>query len=73
MPHQNHTLAESYLIRLWRDREFGPWRASLQNIRTREVTYFARPEELWAFLQAEMAAAKSALSAPEPASQRHVE
>ena len=55
MSHQDHTLAESYLIRLWRDREHGPWRASLQNIRSGEVRHFACPEELWACLRAEMA------------------
>jgi hypothetical protein len=55
MPHQNQTLAESYLIRLWRDREHGPWRASLQHIRSGEAQHFACPEELWTYLQLEMA------------------
>lgn len=53
---------ESYLVRLWCDTRSSPWRASLQNIRTRQVTYFARPEELWAFLQAEMTGPETARS-----------
>jgi hypothetical protein len=55
MPKPNQSRAESYLIRLWRDREYDPWRASLQNIRSGEVRHFSCPEELWAYLQAEMA------------------
>jgi hypothetical protein len=55
MPIPNQSRAESYLIRLWRDREHGPWRASLQNIRSGEAQHFACPEELWTYLQMEMA------------------
>ena len=50
----NEGRAESYLVRLWCDTGRSPWRASLQNIRTGQVTYFARPEQLWAYLRAEM-------------------
>ena len=42
------------------------WRASLQQVRTGETHHFARPEALWAFLQAEMASADE--RAAEPAS-----
>jgi Neuraminidase (sialidase) len=46
---------ESYLVRLWRDSRQSGWRASLQQVRTGQTHHFARPEALWAFLQAEMA------------------
>lgn len=46
---------ESYLVRLWRDGRHSGWRASLQQVRTGQTHHFARPEALWAFLQAEMA------------------
>ena len=46
---------ESYLVRLWRDSRHSGWRASLHKVRTGQTRYFARPEALWAFLQAEMA------------------
>ena len=62
MDSPGETRLESYLVRLWRDSSLGPRRASAQNIRTRQVTYFARPEELWAFLQAEMTGPETARS-----------
>ena len=45
---------ESYLVRLWRDGRQSGWRASLQRVRNGQLHHFARPEALWAFLQAEM-------------------
>lgn len=54
MANPNQPRAESYLIRLWRDSDHSPWRASLHKIRTGELAYFASPEELWACLLAEM-------------------
>jgi hypothetical protein len=44
----------SYLVHLWRDSRQSGWRASLQQVRTGQTRHFARPEALWAFLQAEM-------------------
>ena len=49
------TTYRSYLLRLWRQSPQGPWCASLENVQTRQINYFARTEELWSFLQAEMA------------------
>ena len=46
---------ESYLVRLWCDSRYSGWRASLHKVRTDQTHYFARPEALWVFLQAEMA------------------
>ena len=50
----NEPRTESYLVRLWRDSTHSPWRASLQKIRANKMAYFACPEDLWAYLQAEM-------------------
>ena len=55
MSNSQFTTYRSYLLRLWRQSPQGPWCASLENVQTRQINYFARPEELWAFLQAEMA------------------
>ncbi len=41
---------QSYLLRLWRDTETGPWRASLQNIANREQVFFSTLEELFGYL-----------------------
>jgi hypothetical protein len=66
MSEVNDVRTESYLVRLWRDSRHSGWRASLQQVRTGETRHFARPEALWAFLEAEMAGADE--RAPEPAS-----
>jgi phage baseplate assembly protein gpV len=55
---------ESYLVRLWRDSRHSGWRASLHKVRTGQTRHFARPEALWAFLQAEMARADSGEAQP---------
>jgi len=55
MPASDSSAYCSYLLRLWRHNPQGAWLASLQNIRTGETRHFAQPEELWAYLQAEMA------------------
>ena len=55
MSEVNDVRTESYLVRLWRDSRHSGWRASLQQVRTGQTHHFARPEALWAFLQAEMA------------------
>ena len=66
MSELNDVRAESYLVRLWRDGRHSGWRASLQQVRTGQTHHFARPEALWAFLQAEMAGVDD--RATEPAS-----
>ena len=66
MSEVNDVRTESYLVRLWRDSRHSGWRASLQRVRTGQTHHFARPEALWAFLQAEMA--KTDDPAVEPAS-----
>ena len=55
MSEVNDVRTESYLVRLWRDSRYSGWRASLHKVRTGQTRHFARPEALWAFLQAEMA------------------
>ena len=55
MPASDSSAYCSYLLRLWRHSPQGTWLASLQNIRTGETRHFPHPEELWAYLQAEMA------------------
>ena len=55
MSNSQFTTYRSYLLRLWRQSPRGPWCASLENVQTRQINYFARTEELWAFLQAVMA------------------
>jgi hypothetical protein len=55
MSEVNDVRTESYLVRLWRDSRHSGWRASLHKVRTGQIHHVARPETLWAFLQAEMA------------------
>jgi hypothetical protein len=66
MSEVNDVRTESYLVRLWRNSRHSGWRASLQQVRTGQLHHFARPEALWAFLQAEMT--RTDERAPEPAS-----
>lgn len=44
----------AYLVRLWRDGETGPWRASVTHVVTAEVHKFASPQLLWAYLQRQL-------------------
>ena len=67
MSEVNGVRTESYLVRLWRDGRQSGWRASLQQVRTGQTHHFARPEALWAFLQAEMTGADSRADGPEAA------
>jgi hypothetical protein len=60
----NDVRTESYLLRLWRNSGHSGWRASLQQVRTGQTHHFARPEALWAFLQAEMAGADERAAEP---------
>jgi hypothetical protein len=40
-----------FILRLWSDSDrVGTWRASLENMRTKEVRYFRSMEELQTFL-----------------------
>ena len=43
----------SYLLRLWRGGARSPWRASIQEVTTGEVTHFANIQALLAFIIAE--------------------
>ena len=42
---------QSYLLRLWRDGEKRPWRASLLDPHTEQVRHFATMRELLHFLE----------------------
>lgn len=44
----------SYLLRMWRDHQQAPWRASLQSTATGDVRRFGDVEEMWAFLQTQL-------------------
>ncbi len=42
----------AYILRLWCDSEYEePWRASLENLRTRDIKTFADLSKLTAFLR----------------------
>lgn len=43
----------SYLLRLWHGGAQAPWRASIQEVTTGEVTHFASIQALLAFIAAE--------------------
>lgn len=45
---------QSYLLRLWRESEQAPWRASLQSAVTEQTFRFATVEALIAFLMAQI-------------------
>jgi hypothetical protein len=44
---------KSYLLRLWRDGKQKEWRASLEDVRNRQVKTFSNLNELNNFLQQE--------------------
>jgi hypothetical protein len=44
---------KSFLLRLWNDGKKNTWRASLEDVRNREVRTFSSVNELTAFLQQE--------------------
>jgi hypothetical protein len=44
----------SYLLRLWRDTDTGPWRATLVEGQSGQTRSFADPARLFAFLQTQM-------------------
>ncbi len=41
---------QSYLLRLWRGADGGPWQISVHNVQTGEQRHFASPEALFHFL-----------------------
>lgn len=43
----------SYLLRLWQDGAHAPWRASLREVTTGQITHFATVEALLAFIAAQ--------------------
>lgn len=45
--HQYH----AYLLRLWRDDDRTPWRATLEDAQTAERHAFADPEQLWLYIR----------------------
>lgn len=44
----------SYLLRIWRDHQQAPWRASLESTATGVVRRFGEVEGMWAFIQAQL-------------------
>ena len=48
------TTYQSYLVRVWRERDDGPWRASLMHIHTRESRNFNSVEALFLYLHAQL-------------------
>jgi hypothetical protein len=62
--HPEHQVA--FLVRLWRDHEGAPWRASATHVRTGERSYFASLEHLYVFLHDEAATGPAESSRPEP-------
>jgi hypothetical protein len=54
MSRKEQVTYRSYLLRLWRDGEQAPWRASLQSTRTGSVHRFSDLMALWAFLETQL-------------------
>jgi hypothetical protein len=46
----NGTTYQSYLLRLWCEKDGGEWRASIENVATRECHNFSNMTSLFAFL-----------------------
>lgn len=44
----------SYLLRVWRDHQQAPWRASLESTATGDVRRFGDLEAMWIFLQIQL-------------------
>jgi hypothetical protein len=56
----------AYLVRVWRDDETTPWRASIEDAHTGESRGFASLEALFAFMRSQAAAVDSGRSRPGP-------
>ena len=50
IPPMHLTHNKSFLVRIWREGENGPWRASVQDVRSGEKRLFATLELLCLFL-----------------------
>lgn len=46
----------AFLVRLWRDGEHAPWRASVTHVGTGEAHRFANPHLVWVYIQTQLAA-----------------
>lgn len=46
----------AYLLRVWRDSEHTPWRASVTHVGTGAVHRFASPARAWAYIAARLEA-----------------
>jgi hypothetical protein len=58
----------SYMLRLWREGPYAPWRASLHSTATGQVHLFGDVERMWAYLNAQMGDEQDdPPDAPEPA------
>jgi hypothetical protein len=44
----------SYLLRLWRDHQQAPWRASLESTATGDARRFGDLDSMWTFLQTQL-------------------
>lgn len=56
----------AYLVRLWQDSPYTPWRAAAQSVQSGETVRFADVEQLFAFLRTQTTqGATIALSTPD--------
>lgn len=56
----------AYLVRIWRDSEQAPWRATVTFVQTGEVRKFADPQMVWAFIQIQLEASDTAGNGADP-------
>jgi hypothetical protein len=52
----SHPTYRAFLVRLWRDSEHSPWRASITHVVTGEVHKFADPQLVWTHIQLQLEA-----------------
>lgn len=50
-----HPIYYAYLLRVWRDGPDNPWRATLEDPHTGDVIGFATIEQLYDFIQSQVA------------------
>lgn len=60
----------SYLLRLWRDADSGPWRATLVDGQSGQSRSFADPGRLFAYLRVQMEDAARLEQDPSPATEQ---
>jgi hypothetical protein len=63
MPSDSRDNYHAYLLRLWRDDENAPWRASLQEAHAGQLVSFASVAQLVAFIEQRAAPYERALTA----------